>query len=233
MTEEKILHTRSNNLVYLSVVLVILILIILLVSRQAINKMIKSTTETEKVLLWNQENLDNWIFFLKESTADPFGVFTVKDSLIHILGTPFGYMRTKDVYRDYKLHVEWRWPAEPGNSGVFLNMQEPDTIWPGLIECQLMAGNAGDLVFLGGTDARERVDKTDKVIKKTGDTSENKAGEWNEYDIINRNDSIIVYVNGILKNTVTSPSVTEGHIGLQSEGAPIEFRNVYLIQTKR
>jgi len=140
-------------------------------------------------------------------------------------------LRTKDVYKDYELHVEWRWPGEPGNSGVFLYMQQPDAIWPGLIECQLMTGKAGDFVFLGGTDANERGDES-IVSPKFEESSEKTAGEWNNYDIIARNDSIIVYVNGTLQNTATGPSVSEGHIGLQSEGAPIQFRNVYIIHSK-
>jgi hypothetical protein len=228
MTERKTGGTK--NLIYSSVVLVILIIIIMMISRQDLVQKKTEPAEQEMVLLWNQKDLDNWMFYLKESTADPLNVFTIKDSLVHILGTPYGYMKTKDIYKEYSLHVEWRWPEEPGNSGVFLHMQEQDTIWPGLIECQLMSGNAGDLVFLGGTDASERLDKSNLVLKKSGESSEKTPGQWNTYDIISRNDSIIVYVNGIFKNTITSPSVNEGHIGLQSEGAPVEFRNVYLVQ---
>jgi hypothetical protein len=49
-------------------------------------------------------------------------------------------MRTEKSYSDYKLHVEWRWPGEATNSGVFVHGQEPDAIWLKCIECQLMAG---------------------------------------------------------------------------------------------
>jgi len=35
-------------------------------------------------------------------------------------------MRTKDIYSDYKLHAEWRWPTEATNSGVFVHAQQPD-----------------------------------------------------------------------------------------------------------
>jgi hypothetical protein len=95
-----------------------------------------------------------------------------------------------------------------------------------------MSGNAGDVVFLGGTDAREREDKTSHVVKKSDESNEKEAGSWNTCDITSRNDSIIIYVNGQLMNTITFPSVTGGHIGLQSEGAPVEFRNVYIIHAR-
>jgi len=35
-------------------------------------------------------------------------------------------------------------------------------------------------------------------------------------------------VNGVLQNEGTDASVTSGWICLQSEGSPIEFRNIYL-----
>lgn len=216
---------------YIAVILVILIIIIYMVARQDMVKE-ELPAEPEKVYLWNEQDFSNWQFYLREDTADPYQVFTVNNGMINILGTPFGYMRTVEAYKDYRLHVEWRWPGEPGNSGVFLHMQEPDTIWPGLIECQLKSGNAGDLVFLGGTDALEREDKSNWVKPRFGDPGKKTPGEWNAYDIIARNDSIIVYVNGTLQNQVTQPSVSQGHIGLQSEGGFIEFRNVYIIHSK-
>ena len=56
-----------------------------------------------------------------------------------------------EIYSDYKLHVEWRWPVEATNSGVFIHGQKPDTIWLKCIECQLKAGNAGDFVCMNGS----------------------------------------------------------------------------------
>ena len=38
---------------------------------------------------------------------------------------------------------------------------------------------------------------------------------------------ITVYINGVYQNTGTN-KVKEGHIGLQSEGKEVEFRNVTL-----
>jgi len=92
-----------------------------------------------------------------------------------------------------------------------------------------MAGKAGDFVFLGGSDAAERTDKENLVIPKMEESNEVSPGEWNAYDIINRNDSLLVYVNGLLQNMCTMPVPGKGHIGLQSEGLAIEFRNVFLI----
>jgi len=79
------------------------------------------TSKSEIIQLFNGKDLNNWVFKLKDPSIDPSTVFTIKNGLIHISGNPFGYMRTKDIYSDYKLHVEWRWPTEATNSGVFLH----------------------------------------------------------------------------------------------------------------
>ena len=77
----------------------------------------KNPDQTENIQLFNGKDLTNWVFYLKDKTVDPATVFTVQNGVIHISGNPFGYMRTKDTYSDYRLHVEWRWPSEATNSG--------------------------------------------------------------------------------------------------------------------
>ena len=108
----------------------------------------KGSKNTE-VKLFNGKDLSNWVFHLKDPAVDPSTVFTVRNGVINISGDPFGYMRTRDAYSDYRLHVEWRYPGELSNSGVFVHSQTPDTIWLKCFECQLHAGDAG------GEPARE------------------------------------------------------------------------------
>lgn len=181
--------------------------------------------QTQTTQLFNGKDLSNWRFFLREATADPAVVFTVKDGVIHIKGD-YGYMVTKDVYANYKLHVEWMYPTELSNSGILLHLQGPDAIWPLEIEVQLKAGSAGDLVCMGGSDMRERLDKNNRMVTKLAPSTEKPVGEWNSADIICNANSITVYVNGVLMNKGTYTSITKGGIGLQSEGKDIEFRNV-------
>ena len=184
------------------------------------------------IQLFNGKDLSNWVFYLKDPSVDPVGVFNVQNGVIHISGNPFGYMRTKDIYSDYKLHVEWRWPSEATNSGVFVHAQEPDTIWLKCIECQLKAGNAGDFVCMNGADMNERIDKSNVVVSKMAESSEKTAGEWNTMEVACKTNTIEVYVNGILQNKGTKVSVCKGSICLQSEGKDIEFRNIYLTKLK-
>jgi hypothetical protein len=178
--------------------------------------------------LFNGKDLNSWDFFLKDPAVDPQTVFTVRNAAIHISGNPFGYMRSRLQFSNYRLHLEWRWPLEPTNSGVFIHAQQPDTIWPTCFESQLMAGNAGDLICMGKADANERTDKSSRVIKKMASSNEVATGDWNTLEIICRENAIEVYVNGTLQNKASGTNFSKGHICLQSEGKDIEFRNIYL-----
>ncbi len=198
------------------------------------NKPAKRTkNNTETVRLFNGKDLSNWVFFLKDNTVDPATVFKAQNGIIHITGNPFGYMRTKGTYANYRLHVEWRWPDEATNSGVFVHCQTPDAIWIKCIECQLQAGNAGDFVCMNGADMDERTDKSSVLVRKKGPTSEMPVGEWNVMEVVCSGNTIEVYVNGNLLNKGTNTSVSTGSISLQSEGKDIEFRNVFLTALKK
>lgn len=191
-----------------------------------------SAQKVEK--LFNGKDLSNWNFLVDKNAVPAEQVFFVKDGLIHITGNPFGYMYTKEKYKDFKLHVEWRWPnGVEANSGIFLLIEETKNPFPNGIECQLHAGDAGDFVLLGGSDLVEYHQRPGTqrpgfpVVKKTNPSSEKPAGEWNEANIYVKDGVITVFINGVYQNTGTN-KVKEGPIGLQSEGKDIEFRTVTL-----
>lgn len=191
----------------------------------------------KKVQLFNGENLDNWDIFVSTEDAQPDALFYVEDGMINTPGVPHGYIRTKETYSNFKLHVEWKWTAEPTNSGVLLHVNGKDMIWPLSIECQLMNGKAGDLVLIGkgsGVSVKgkshlvESEDNRYMVLPKFEEDSENPAGEWNSYDITSLDGNLEVLVNGVLQHSASDITLTEGNILLQSEGSPMQFRNIYL-----
>jgi len=198
-------------------------------------------TPTKKTVLWNGKDFTGWkilsgpkkVRTLEEVSVDDAGCpWSVKDGEIQCKGVPPGYIRTEAAYTNYRLHVEWRWPEGGGNSGVLVHMSGADMRWPKSIECQLMANNAGDFFVIEGTEFKEHIewvgDGKSRRTPKRGENSEKPLGEWNKYDIVCRDNTIAVYVNGVLKNKATETSVTSGRICLQSEGKPIRFRNVYI-----
>jgi hypothetical protein len=186
----------------------------------------------DRVSLFNGRTLDGWQPYLADAAADPASVWSVSEGVLRCEGKPNGYIATVGQYSDYRLHLEWRWPQNPTNSGVLLHMTGPDKIWPQCIEAQLQNGNAGDFYLIGGTDGVGLSEKQGSRIPKIGPSSEKEPGQWNTYDIVCRADTIELHVNGILQNKAKQASVTAGKICLQSEGSPIEFRNITLTPLK-
>lgn len=191
----------------------------------------------KKVMLFNGEDLTNWNIFVSNSEVAPGDLFWVENGVINTTGKPHGFIRTKESYRNYKLHMEWKWTEEPTNSGVLIHTQGKDMIWPLCIECQLMHENAGDVVLIGkgagitikdSTYAITSEENRYAVIPKFENVSENPSGEWNSYDITSQNGDIEVIVNGVLQNIGTNMTLTDGNIALQSEGSGMQFRNIYL-----
>ena len=189
----------------------------------------------KKTVLWNGEDFTGWERFVPDATVDVNDIWRIREGAIYCKGIPNGYIRTQAKHKNYHLHLEWRWTEEPTNSGVLLHASGPDKVWPNCIECQLKAGSAGDFVLIGGTGItvdgvdRQNPEKQFVVAEKMAPTSENPAGQWNSYDIHCKGDTIRCFVNGVLQNEGTAATVTSGWICLQSEGSPIEFRNIYLL----
>ena len=182
-------------------------------------------------ILWNGRDIAGWTIFLKDASVDPKSVWSVDAGTLRLTGTPFGYLRSRKTYSNYYLHAEWRYPADAtasANSGVFIHVHDKDNIWPSGIECQLHAGEAGQLIATNVDIPSAPLIRGKKRASPTGPHAEKPFGEWNSYDIFCRGDTVEVYVNGVLENHVEKITVSSGSIALQLEGIVIQFRNVWL-----
>jgi hypothetical protein len=152
-------------------------------------------------------------------------------------GDPFGYLYTKTTYKDFLVRLEYRWAPgqKPGNSGVFLRINGKPSFLPRCYECQLQQNNAGDLyafqgMKISGPEDRMRhiehktLGNFDGVKKITG--NEKEPGQWNVVEVMVQGDTVEVRVNDKLVNEAKGLDNIPGHIGLQSEGGEIHFRNV-------
>ena len=175
--------------------------------------------EPQAIQLFNGKDLTGWTAYAKD--ADARGAWSVKDGVIHCTGAPNGYLKTDRSFTSYVLRLQWRWPAKPGNSGVLLRTQPPDALWPKCIEAQLMHENAGDLLPLDGFTATR--------AKKSKPSNEKPAGEWNQYVITLDGPKVELKVNGEVQSSINDAQVVAGTIAFQSEGAPIEFRNIEIV----
>ena len=89
------------------------------------------------------------------------------------------------------------------------------------------------LLGLGGAKIAGAESNGRVFIKpRSGGECERPAGEWNCAEIVCVGDHIAVCVNGVLQNECTG-SVRSGYIALQSEGGPVEFRNIWLTRLRR
>jgi Domain of Unknown Function (DUF1080). len=198
----------------------------------AVLAMVSSCGGGKKTVLFNGENLDGLVAVTDSADTTGAVVFTVEDGLLCISGNPFGYIRTEKAYSDYDAHLEFRWVGEEGtNSGFFQRVQEGDGVWPVGVECQMCCGKVGDFVGLSGAFIEGSEQKGIFSFKpRTGESdSEKPAGEWNELDVEVRGTHIKYYVNGQLQNECET-NLTSGYVAVQSEGGPLQVRNIYLIE---
>ena len=194
------------------------------------------------------KNLGDWDFFLLDGVKKEDVFSFTEEGILKCTGKPFGYLCTKEKYRDFKLSVQWRWPdgVEPTNSGVFLRMNgDSKGFLPRGFEAQLAHGSAGDLwAFYGmGLEGFDKArfthnpnagEPTGEIrgIKKLVD-AERPAGSWNTYEILCQGGTIVISVNGTIVNWTQDAEDIAGAVGLQSEGGPIEFRLMSLTPLPR
>jgi hypothetical protein len=190
--------------------------------------------DTKTVSLFDGKTLDGWTYHLADPKVKMEDVWSVDDGVLTCTGKPAGYLITKAKdFKDYVLSVEWRWHAgRGGNNGVLVHCSTPNAlgVWCKSVEVQLAHGNAGDFWIIG-----TELDVPDEESRRRGrrhlnltDDSEKPLGEWNQMEITCRGNEIVVKVNGDLVNHATNVSEVEGAIALQSEGTPIQYRNIRL-----
>ena len=194
----------------------------------------RAAERPQTIALFNGQDLAGWTFELADPNAKMEDVWSVEGGVLCCKGKPGGYLRTEADYENYVLTLDWRWPpgTEGGNNGVLVHTSTPGAlgIWPKSIEVQLQRGHAGDFWIIGtelDVENEESRRKGRRHLNLTDD-SEKPLGEWNQIEITCKGDEVIVKVNGDLVNRATNCSVTSGAISLQSEGAPIEYRNIIL-----
>jgi hypothetical protein len=188
------------------------------------------------IKLFNGKDFSGWQKFLDpKKNADPDSIWSVKDGMIVCEGSVYGYLITEKEYENYELRLQWRWGEKvtsSRNSGVFVHVSGPDKIWPKGVEAQLFAGRAGDFWLVDGfkltVDPTRRDPKSPRHFLHLKDDVEKPIGEWNQYDITCKGDTIKLVVNGQLENEGSEAERTKGKILLQSEGAEIYFRNIEL-----
>jgi hypothetical protein len=193
----------------------------------------------KKQSLFNGKDLTGWYAYVNDPKVDLNNYFYVKDGTIETVGVPAGYLRTKNEFSNYRLHVEWRYPEKEVNSGIMMHVTGPDKIWVTHYQANLKHQSVGDFVVHGvgekatiGGKEYISTEKDKPAVPKLNPSNEKPAGEWNSYDITCKGNTIEIKVNGLLQNTATNCSLTKGAIALQAEGCKIQFRNLWIEKIK-
>lgn len=181
--------------------------------------------------LFNGKDFSGWTFHLRND-ADPAKTWSVTNGVIHCSGAAIGYLRTTESFLNYRLRVEWRFvkmAPKADNTGVLVHIQKPDNVWPRCVQVQGKHERQGDLFLMAGAESKEHLGKDGNTpVSLRGESNEKPVGEWNSCEVLCRGGSVEAYINDKLLNTATECTVTNGMIGIQSEGAEFEIRKISL-----
>lgn len=195
----------------------------LLISSAAAELEITEWSEIGFVDLFNGENLNGW-----KTT----GNWVVEDGVVTLRPRPEekgwkrydAYLATEKTYRNFVLDLEFKFVPE-GNSGVFLRVGDlADHVTSGF-EIQIL--DTHELEKPGHHDGGG--------IIRTAAPFENRvkpAGEWNRYQIVLIDSTLVVYLNGgliqalDLSKSAVADRPMRGHISLQDEAKVVSYRNI-------
>jgi hypothetical protein len=128
-------------------------------------------------------------------------------------------------FGDAIFHFEFRYTKVEGksgyNSGGYARNSKDGGIWH-----QAQFGDATGGYLFGETPAPEGKKKFFQVKgeEKTGRVK--PAGEWNEFEITARGNTLTLWVNGAVTSEFKDCKNPKGLVGLEGEGYRIEFRNL-------
>jgi hypothetical protein len=225
--------------------------------------------------LFNGTSLTGFYTYIagKGVNNDPQHYFKAENGMLHIMGIPNtgqttsnGYLATTKTYSNYRLRFEYKWgtnrfaPAAslPRDSGVLIDMQGADRIWPQSLEVNIKENLTGEMWMLpnapvtsiSGNTQVVSTTSTPKVYKAGGAAYHATTGriarnglmadrltDWNTVDVIVEGSSAIVMLNGTVVNRITgmkTPSgatLSSGKIAFQASSAEVWYRNIKIKPT--
>ena len=160
--------------------------------------------------------------------TEPGTTFTVQNGIIMYSGSPEGYMYTQKKYLNFTLRFDYRYKPHEGmdsdadyytDSGYWFFINDLQ-VWPKAIKIHGM--NSQVLA----------VEPLDTKVTSTEDEGARQRalkpiGQWNSVEIVSNDGQIRSSLNETLISVVTQHEFKgPGHIGFQSEGGAIDWRNI-------
>ncbi len=215
-------------------------------SKRAAASSTPAAANSKSTSLFNGKDLTGWHIDVphRDKNPDAKATFVIRNGMLVSLGRPGGHLITDAKYENYRLEVEYRFAAKPGNCGVLVHASKPRALYkmfPKSIEVQMNHRHAGDFWCIveditvpdmvkrrgpkenwGVTEGKAR-----RILNLTND-SEKPPGEWNKMVIECLRDAIKVWVNNDSVNHGSKCTATKGQIAIQAEGSEVEFRKLSL-----
>src|SRR6185312_3151879 len=199
---------------------------------------IRADVTPPQLSLFNGKDMTGWTLITPQNAAIESACHATPAGTMAVAGKPIGYLLSDADYPEYKLHVEWRWPADAAknsNSGILVDLKGGPVdrnTWPVCIQVQTKTGRAGDLLPMAGATFAEPLSPPAGAAipqrNRLGESNEKPLGGWNSCDIVCQGGTLEVSVNGVLQNKVSGCKPGAGRIGIQLEGFPYELRNLRL-----
>lgn len=184
--------------------------------------------------------------------TDP-DTWTWKDSLLSCTGRPVGVTRSQKPYTNFELVAQWRHLRSGGNSGIFIwtTRESLDALkgsgLPHGIEVQVLDHGYSEQyrkqtkkrpdwftthgdVFPVGKSTMNPFPPAAPDGKRSFPRKELSKGvnEWNHYYVRAINGEVRLWVNGEEVSGGTGCQPATGYLCLESEGSPIEFKEIRL-----
>ena len=168
------------------------------------------------VPLFNGKDFTGWRFGEESPPKELPANWKVEDGVIKVTGGGKPHLASAAEYGDFELRLQWRGLKEKYNSGLYIRSGKN----VGANQLNLAYRNEGAPVGLKLEGA-----------KAAGDLQK-PAGEWNEWYVIVEGDTITLICNGRQAWQATGLKPAKGYIGMQAEGAAMEFKNIRLREIK-
>jgi hypothetical protein len=196
----------------------------------------------EFVPMFKPNSLEGWV----NANCAP-STWSIKDGVVSCTGVPTGALRTARQYENFILEAEWRHLAESGNSGIFIwgtPISAPGVPFLRGIEVQVLDhGYAkkldpskprwftthGDVFPIHGATMKPHGEHNGQRSFPSEERSR-PSPQWNHYRIEGRNGRLTLAVNGKVVSGGDDCVYRKGYLALESEGAPVEFRNVRICE---
>jgi hypothetical protein len=190
------------------------------------------------VQLFNRKDLTGWEWHSMVPGSKISDTWSVQEGALRSGVKPVGFIATEKVYKNFVLTVEYR-HITPLNGGIYICTDAEiggTKSWPDGLQIQGKFGAVGDLLnqntgmkAMKSDPARTKTVNRDVVVSRLADAVEKPLKEWNTLVMEMKEGTLSVMLNGKLANRAEGIEPASGKIGIQSEGAEMEFRKVELV----